>query len=113
MPIKQKETNGQRLARIRKEKGYTQDQLAKKIGTIQAIISDYERDRTRLQADMALRLALVLNVSTDELLGRKTVEKEKVNLPRARLWNKFQKILTLPEKDQRAIMRMVNSLTKN
>jgi hypothetical protein len=27
-----------------------------------------------------------------------------------RLWKKFQQLLTLPEKDQRAVMRLVNSL---
>ena len=35
------ETFGQRLARIRKEKGYTQVELAEKIGIIQVLISDY------------------------------------------------------------------------
>jgi hypothetical protein len=27
-----------------------------------------------------------------------------------RMWKKFQQLLTLPEKDQRAVMRLVNSL---
>ena len=34
-----KETFGQRLARIRKEKGYTQVELADKMGIIQAYLS--------------------------------------------------------------------------
>lgn len=35
---------GQCLARLRKERGYTQVDLAKKIGIIQTLISDYELD---------------------------------------------------------------------
>lgn len=60
---------GQRIARIRKERGYTQNELAERIGTIQALVSDYERDKLRLNAKMAVRFAIALEVSTDELLG--------------------------------------------
>jgi transcriptional regulator with XRE-family HTH domain len=48
------ETTGQRIARIRKERGYTQNELAERIGTIQALVSDYERDKLRLNAEMAV-----------------------------------------------------------
>ena len=37
-----------------------------KIGIIQALISDYERDKLRLHAEMVLRFALALDVTTDE-----------------------------------------------
>ena len=46
------ETVGQRLARVRKERGYTQVELAKKIGITQTLVSDYETDRLRLSAEM-------------------------------------------------------------
>jgi transcriptional regulator with XRE-family HTH domain len=51
---------GQRIARIRKERGYTQNELAERIGTIQALVSDYERDKLRLNAEMAVRFAIAL-----------------------------------------------------
>jgi DNA-binding XRE family transcriptional regulator len=35
-----KESLGHRLARIRKEKGYTQAELAEKIGIIRGLVSD-------------------------------------------------------------------------
>lgn len=56
------ETTGQRIARIRKERGYTQNELAERIGTIQALVSDYERDKLRLNAEMAVRFAIALEV---------------------------------------------------
>ena len=42
------ETVGQRLARLRKERGWTQVELAERVGIIQALVSDYERDKLRL-----------------------------------------------------------------
>jgi hypothetical protein len=55
-------------------------------------------------------VATVLRVTTDELLGVK-----KANVPREspevrRLWRRFQQVLDLPEKNRRAIIRMINSL---
>ena len=60
---------GQRLARLRRERGFTQVELGEKSGMIQALISDYERDKLRPYADVVVRLAVALGVSTDELLG--------------------------------------------
>jgi hypothetical protein len=36
------ESVGQRISRIRKERGYTQNELAEHIGTIQALVSDMQ-----------------------------------------------------------------------
>ena len=63
------DTIGRRLARIRKEQGYTQVELAQRIGIIQALVSDYERDKLRLNAEMLVRFARALNVTADEILG--------------------------------------------
>jgi len=38
-------TFGQRLVRLRKERGCTQVELAERLGIIQSLISDFERDR--------------------------------------------------------------------
>lgn len=43
-PIPTKESIGERVARIRKERGFTQVELAEKIGVIQSIVSAIERD---------------------------------------------------------------------
>src|SRR5215475_10357744 len=58
MPVDfDKETLGQRLARIRKERGLTQKDIAERTGLIQTLVSDYERGRLRLAADMIVRFA--------------------------------------------------------
>ena len=60
-----------------------------------------------------IELARVLKVSTDQLLDVKTPRKGRAaqeDPEVRRLWKKFQQIMTLPEKDRRAVIRLVNSL---
>ena len=54
-------------------------------------------------------LARALKVSTDELLGLKPLRKDDRAPGDDRLWKKFQQIRDLPERDQRAILRMINN----
>ena len=68
------ETLGERMARYRKEKRLTQTALAEAMGTIQPLISDYERDRLRPNAEVIVAFATVLDISTDELLGLNKLE---------------------------------------
>ena len=103
-----KESLGQRLARLRKEKGYTQVELAKKIGTIQTVISDYERDRLRPHAEMLVRFALALDVTTDECLGLAHAEKKKPKIDR-RFSRRLDQIQKLPKRDQDALLRTIDA----
>jgi transcriptional regulator with XRE-family HTH domain len=66
---------GQRLARLRNERGFTQVELAEKLGVAQPIVSDYERGRLRPHPDMLTRLAAALQISADELLGLEQTKK--------------------------------------
>lgn len=109
---------GKRLAALRKAAGVTQIQLASIIGSSQRAISYYENEAGYPPAPVAAALAKALNVSTDELLGLSRPlsipnpnPKPKALTPELlRLWKKFQLVLSLPEKDQRAIIRLINSL---
>lgn len=106
------ETLGQRLARLRKEKGYTQVELAEKIGTIQTVVSDYERDKLRPHVEMLVRFALVLEVTADECLGLKPIEKKAEKKDR-RFARRLDQIQKLPKRDQEALLRTIDAfLTK-
>jgi len=103
---------GERLAAIRKARGLTQVQLAEAAGTSQRAISYYETEAGFPPMPAVVALADVLQVSTDELIG---IEEPKGDLLQddpetRRLWKKFQQVRDLPEKDQRAVIRLVNSL---
>ena len=66
-----KETIGERIAKIRKEKGFTQLELAKEIGITRSHVSKYEIGWIRLYDEMLIRFALALDVSLDYLVGLK------------------------------------------
>ena len=57
-----KESIGQRVARVPKERRFTQVELAGKIGIVQTLVTGYETDRLRLTAEMAVRFAMALDV---------------------------------------------------
>ena len=105
------ETIGQRLARLRKERGYTQVGLAEKTGTSQVLISAYETDRAALSAEMAVRFALALEVSTDELLYPK-IRKKSTAQPSLKVMRRMEQIEQLPENKQSFILTALDSLLR-
>ena len=105
------ETFGQRLARIRKEKGYTQVELARKMGIIQVLISDYERDKLRPYHEMIANFAQALEVSADELLGLKS-HKGKGNSPSLKLLRRIKKIETLQPSQQKVLLQNIDMFLK-
>jgi|SRR5579872_1539338 len=106
------ETVGQRLARIRKERGYTQVELAKKIGIIQTLVSDYETDRLRLSAEMAVRFSLALDVSTDELLRPKAKKKSDTRKPSLKVMRRMEEIEKLPPRRQAFVLTALDSILR-
>ena len=58
---------GNLLAGARLKAGFTQAQLAEKLGIRQNMISDYERGKRRLSPSMADRLAKILNLKANRL----------------------------------------------
>ena len=103
------ESLGQRIARLRKQKGFTQVELAEKIGIIQSLVSDYERDRLRPHPDMIVRLALALDVSADEILGLSAPKIKNGAVKNRRLQRRLHDIDRLPKRDQDALIRTIDA----
>ena len=102
---------GKRLLALRKTRGLTQAQLAEALGTTQRVISHYETNAELPPSSIIIPLARVLVVSTDELLGLKAAQSNgNSSVEKQRLWKRFQKMEALPTKDQRAVIRLINSL---
>lgn len=107
------ETIGQRLARLRKERGYTQVDLAKKIGIIQTLVSDYELDKLRLSAEMAVRFALILDVTVDELVSPRTAKKKSAKKqPSLKVVRRMEQIEKLPPRQQAFVLSALDSLLR-
>ncbi len=104
---------GERLATIRKKHRLTQIELAELIDSNQRTLSHYETGAGYPPAPTIVDLAKALGVTTDELLGANISRKkeEKMTPDTKRMWNKFQQMLQLPDKDQRAVIRLINSLS--
>lgn len=105
------ETFGKRLARIRKEKGLTQVELAKKMDIIQVLISDYERDKLRPYYDTVVNFSKALGVSADELLGLTTNKKNDYQ-PNLKISRRMKKIEELPEVHQKIILKNIDIYLK-
>lgn len=111
-PIDQgKETLGQRLARIRKERGYTQKDLARKIGIIQSLVSAYERGQLRLTAEMTIRFATALEVSTDDLL-RPNGTKPLSRRPSLKVLRRMKQIESLPASQQAVVLKTIDAFVR-
>lgn len=117
MPRKKKDdaSFGPRLAALRKARGLTQVQLAEATHSTQRSISYYENDDGVPPASIVVALAQALEVSADQLLGLKPPPQPAPSASGGdpetrRLWKRFQVVTQLPEKDQRAVIRLINSL---
>jgi transcriptional regulator with XRE-family HTH domain len=115
MPRKRKthtpadETFGQRLARLRKARGFSQTELGELLGVSQRVMTYYECQSERPPAYLLPRLAEALDVSVDELLGVQPV-KETPAPRNTRLWRKLREIEKLPPGDRRAVLKVVDGL---
>jgi transcriptional regulator with XRE-family HTH domain len=102
------ESLGQRLARLRKQRGWTQKQIAQTTGLIQELVSNCETDKLRLNADMILRFAEVLEVSTDELLRGSKATGAAKKQPSIKLVRRMEQIEALPLYEQRALLTTID-----
>ena len=71
-----KETFGNMVAVLRKEKGMTQLELAEKIGVTDKAVSKWERDLSFPDVSSIPKLAEILGVSVDELMQVKAESKD-------------------------------------
>ena len=73
----EKETFGQRLTKLRKEKELTQNDIADKVGVTAQAVSKWENDLASPDIDVLMKLADIFDISLDELLGK---EKQTISL---------------------------------
>jgi len=106
-----KDTIGERIASLRKERGYTQADLAEKIGINRVLISDYERNRIRPHFEMIIHLALALDVTADEILGLKP-SKSNGTKPTLKILRRMKRIETLPPAQQKALLKNIDMFLK-
>ena len=70
-----------KIKHFRKQKGFTVDKLSKKLNIGQSTLTNYENGNRDIGTETLCKVADILNVSVDELLGR---EINKTMIPIAR-----------------------------
>lgn len=104
------ETIGQRIARLRREKGLTQVELAAALQVSQPVVSDYENDVIKLSGETIVSLAQILGASADELLGlEKPSRAAGATIKNRRIYRQLQSIDRLPKRDQEALARTIDA----
>lgn len=71
----------ERLVRLRKQRGLTQEELAAAVGVARNTIFNYENSRREPTADILRRLATVLRTTSDYLLGISNVPECNCRVP--------------------------------
>ena len=57
------------LKRVRKNSGYTQKQVADKLGVVESCYANWEQGRTEPSIESLRKLSLILDVTVDELIN--------------------------------------------
>jgi transcriptional regulator with XRE-family HTH domain len=111
---KKKEPFGARLRRLRKAKGFTQAELAEAIGSSQRMVTYYETHDGIPAAPILLRMAGILGVEPDELLGMKSGRRRKaLETPEnIRLWRKLRLVEQLPTGERRHLLQIIEAMVE-
>ncbi len=100
----------ERLRRLRRERDWSQGQLANKIGIDIQRISKYERGISSPPLEVLACIAQILSVSVDYLLMGKSSKTEK--LKNAKLIEKIEELETLPLDYQETLISVLDSFIK-
>jgi transcriptional regulator with XRE-family HTH domain len=98
---------GQKLSKLRKLRGWTQPELAERVGVAVKTITYYEREATNPTAKTTERLAEVFGITPAELM-KDVNQPSKVKAgPPSRLENIFEKVSILPRSKQKLVADML------
>jgi transcriptional regulator with XRE-family HTH domain len=100
---------GARVAELRKGLGLTQQQLADALDTTQQQVASYEVARLRIPASMLPRLARVLGVTLEMLIGDEQRPAAKRG-PAPKLQQQLERLSALPKTKQRAVMEVLEAM---
>ena len=103
---KPRPTLGTQISLARKEKGFTQQQLAEKLKVTQRVITYWEREPVALKTEQLSELADALGVTADFLLGRDK-PKGRGTGPKGKAKHIFEEVSKLPRTQQEKIFDLL------
>lgn len=84
--------------------------MAERLGISQPVVSDYERGAIRLHGELILKVAEIMNVTADELLGCET-KKPKAR-PSGKVQQIFEDVSNLPRRQQDKVVEFVSAFVR-
>lgn len=106
------ESFGSRLAQLRKAAGYTQVELARELGITQRMVAYYEAPTAHAPANLLPRLAEVLGVGVDVLLGTRAPRRLK-QVATNRLERRLLELEKLDPKAKRQITQLLDTFIEH
>jgi transcriptional regulator with XRE-family HTH domain len=97
---------GKRLLEARKNKGFSQEDLAGQLGTKGPAIGRYERDEMKPSIDVAAKIASILDVSLDWLVGHTDMELD------GKMLERIQEVTQMKDKDREHVFAMLDAFIK-
>lgn len=96
-------TLGQKIADLRKQKGWSRESLGQQVGTSGAVIGRYERGEITPSVEIAKKMAQALDVSLDYLAGSTEEELDKAAIHR------LQQIAKLSPKEKELVFEFLDA----
>ena len=98
---------GDRIHKLRKQKGWTQEEFASRIGVHGRHITRIEHDRMKPSANTLAKIAEVFEIGFDELLER---ESSAANISDPQMIRLFQQAQELDSDDRATVTKIVQAL---
>jgi len=100
---------GERVKELRKERGWSQGELADKVGTDARQISRYENGRITPSLDVVARLAEVFNISLDYLVVE-GAQRRPLHVEDHGLGERLALLSELTDEDRAALLNVLDAL---
>ena len=107
----QKMNIGERIRQLRKERDWTQDELAQRVGILSQNVARYENGRTAPRKRMLEQFAMAFEMTPEQLLSDpRTLDPLQADDPElARL---FREIVSMSESDRDAVKRVLTLVVR-
>lgn len=103
-------TFGEKILYLRKEKSWSQAELAEKLGTHGALIGKYERNESRPLVDTAKKMADAFGVSLDYLADETSLSS---SFRDKKILERIAEIERLPNEDKSHIYYLIDGLVRD
>jgi transcriptional regulator with XRE-family HTH domain len=99
---------GEKIATLRKQKGWTQDQFAEKVGVHGRHVSRWETDKMKPSVKVLKKIAEVFEISVEELIKENGVRHVIQDME---LTKQLKRVEDLSEDDKEIVVKLIRALS--